>query len=55
VNSTMPRVTIPTARNSTVARVSGSRKKNSGSDYHVSGEELSRNWMVVLSHGGYNI
>jgi hypothetical protein len=34
-------------------RVSAAKK--SGSDYHVSGEGLSRNWMDVLSHGGYNI
>jgi hypothetical protein len=54
VNSTTARVTVPVARNSTTDRVSGSRK-NSGSDYHVSGEGLSRNWMVVLSHRGYNI
>jgi hypothetical protein len=36
------------------ARVSGS-EKNSASDYHVNGEELSQNWMVVLSYRGYNI
>jgi hypothetical protein len=29
--------------------------ERSGSDYHVSGEGLPRNWMNVLSHGGYNI
>jgi hypothetical protein len=27
----------------------------SGSDYHVSGEGLPRNYIIVLSHGGYNI
>jgi hypothetical protein len=37
-----------------LVRVSGS-EKNSASDYHVNGEELSQNWMVVLSYGGYNI
>jgi hypothetical protein len=47
------RVTVLAARNSTAARVSGSGKKTP--DYHVSGEGLSQNWMVVLSHGGYNI
>jgi hypothetical protein len=26
-----------------------------GFDYYVSGDGLSQNWMVVLSHGGYNI
>jgi hypothetical protein len=32
-----------------------STTKRSGSDYHVSREGLLRNWMNVLSHGGYNI
>jgi hypothetical protein len=31
------------------ARLSGS-EKNSGSDYHVSGEGLPRNWMILLGH-----
>jgi hypothetical protein len=25
-------------------------EKNSGSDYHVSGERLPRNWMILLGH-----
>jgi hypothetical protein len=29
--------------------------ERSVSDYHVTGEGLPRNWMDVLSHGGYNI
>jgi hypothetical protein len=29
--------------------------ERSASDYHISGEGLPRNWMDVLSHGGYNI
>jgi hypothetical protein len=29
--------------NSAAARVSGSEKKNSGFDYHISGEGLSQN------------
>jgi hypothetical protein len=33
-----------------MARVSGSGKKNSVSDYHVSGEGLPRNWMILLGH-----
>jgi hypothetical protein len=32
-----------------------SAAERSGSDYHVSGDGLSWNWMDVLSHGGYNI
>jgi hypothetical protein len=40
-------------RGTTTPRVSAA--EGSGSDYHVSGEGLPRNWMNVLSHGGYNI
>jgi hypothetical protein len=32
-----------------------SAAERSSSDYHISGEGLPRNWMIVLSHGGYNI
>jgi hypothetical protein len=32
-----------------------SAMERSGSDYHVSEEGLPRNWMNILSHGGYNI
>jgi hypothetical protein len=43
--------------NSATARVSGSGKlkKKLRLLYHVSGEGLWRNVLVVLSHGGYNI
>jgi hypothetical protein len=43
--------------NNVVARVSGSgkEKKKLRLLYHVSGEGLRRNALVVLSHGGYNI
>jgi hypothetical protein len=42
-----------TRRGATNPRVSAAER--SGSDYHVSGEGLPRNWMDVLSHGMYNI
>jgi hypothetical protein len=42
--------------NSATARVSGIGKEEKISLlYHVSGEGLRRNALVVLSHGGYNI
>jgi hypothetical protein len=43
--------------NSVAARVSGSGKERKKLSllYHVSGEGLQRNVLVVLSHGGYNI
>jgi hypothetical protein len=34
--------------------VSESEKKLC-SDYHVRGDGLLHNWMIALSHGGYNI
>jgi hypothetical protein len=40
-------------RDATNPRVSAAER--SDSDYHVTGEGLPRNWMDVLSHGGYNI
>jgi hypothetical protein len=40
-------------RGTTNTRVSAAER--SASDYYVSGEGLSRDWMDVLSHGGYNI
>jgi hypothetical protein len=40
-------------RGTTNPRVSAAER--SCSDYHVSGEGLSQNWMDVLSHGRYNI
>jgi hypothetical protein len=30
-------------------------KKSLVSDYHVSGDVLPHNWMIVLSHNGYII
>jgi hypothetical protein len=43
--------------NSAAARVGGSGKEEKKCMllYHVSGEGLWRNALVVLSHGGYNI
>jgi hypothetical protein len=44
--------------NSVAARVSGSEKEKRKKFrllYHVSGEGLLRNMLVVLSHEGYNI
>jgi hypothetical protein len=38
-----------------VANPRVSTTERSGSDYHVSREGLPRNWMIALSHGGYNI
>jgi hypothetical protein len=40
-------------RGTTTSRVSTAERL--GSDYHASREGLPRNWMNVLSHGGYNI
>jgi hypothetical protein len=37
------------ARDCATVRVSGS-EKNSGSDYHISGEGLLQNWMILLGH-----
>jgi hypothetical protein len=44
---------VAARKGATTPRVSAAKK--SSSDYHVSGERLPRNWMVVLSHKGYNI
>jgi hypothetical protein len=48
-------VTARAAAKRGVANPMVSAAERSSSDYHVSGEELPRNWMIVLSYGGYNI